>query len=67
MKTSSYVSLTDPRGEQGWRMLPIRISFIRQVKIFLHLYPVGGEPSPSLSPNGGILRWESEIRAHYYL
>jgi hypothetical protein len=62
MKTSSHVSLTGPRGERGWGMLPHpRPRLPVGGEIFPVYIPVGEEISPSPSPNRGILRGESGI------
>jgi hypothetical protein len=60
MKTSPYTSLTGPRGERGWGMFPHPRPHLPIGGGFFPVYiPVGGEPSPSPSRNGGIPREES--------
>jgi hypothetical protein len=62
MKTSSHVSLTGPRGERGWGMLPHPHPRLPVGGENFPVYiPVGEEISPSLSPNRGIPRVESGI------
>jgi hypothetical protein len=62
MKTSSHVSLTGPRGERGWGMLPHpRPRLPVGGEIFPVYILVGEEISPSPSPNRGIPRGESGI------
>jgi hypothetical protein len=60
MKTSSHVSLTGPRGERGWGMLPHPRLPVGE-EIFPVYIPVGEEISPSPSPNRGIPHGESGI------
>jgi hypothetical protein len=62
MKTLSHVSLTGPRGERGWGMLPHpRPRLPVGGELFPIYIPVGEETSPSPSPNRGIPRGESRI------
>jgi hypothetical protein len=62
MKTSSHVSLTGPRGERGWGMLPHpRPRLPVGGEIFPVYIPMGEEISPSPSPNRGIPHGESGI------
>jgi hypothetical protein len=62
MKTLSHVSLTGPRGERGWGMLPHPRPRLPVGGEFSPIYiPVGEETPPSPSPNRGIPRGESEI------
>jgi hypothetical protein len=62
MKTSSHVSLTGPRGERGWGMLPHPHPRLPVGGENFPVYiPVGEEISPSPSPNRGIPRGESRI------
>jgi hypothetical protein len=62
MKILSHVSLTGPRGERGWGMLPHPRPRLPVGGEFLPVYiPVGEETSPSPSPNRGIPRGESGI------
>ena len=62
MKTLSHVSLTGPRGERGWGMLPHpRPRLPVGGELFPIYIPVGEETSPSPSPNRGIPRGESGI------
>jgi hypothetical protein len=62
MKTLSHVSLTGPRGERVWGMLPHpRPRLPVGGELFPIYIPVGEETSPSLSPNRGIPRGESGI------
>jgi hypothetical protein len=64
MKTLSHVSLTGPRGERGWGMLPHpRPRLPVRGEIFPVYIPVGEEISPSPSSNRGIPRGESGIRS----
>jgi hypothetical protein len=68
MKTSSHVSLTGPRGERGWGMLPhSRPRLPVEGEIFPVYIPVGEEISPSPSPNRGIPQGKSGIGSHYHL
>jgi hypothetical protein len=62
MKTLSHVSLTGPRGERGWGMLPHPHPRLPVGEEFSPVYiPVGEETSPSPSPNRGIPHGESGI------
>jgi hypothetical protein len=62
MKTLSHVSLTGPRGERGWGMLPHpRLRLPVGGELFPIYIPVGEETSPSPSPNRGIPHGESGI------
>jgi hypothetical protein len=62
MKILSHVSLTGPRGERGWGMLPHpRPRLPVGGELFPIYIPVGKETSPSPSPNRGIPRGESGI------
>jgi hypothetical protein len=62
MKTLSHVSLTGPRGEQGWGMLSHPRPHLPVGGEFSPVYiPVGEETPPSPSPNRGIPRGESGI------
>jgi oxalate---CoA ligase len=60
MKTSSHVSLTGPRGERGWGMLPHPRLPVGGENFPVYI-PVGEEISTSPSPNRGIPRGESGI------
>jgi hypothetical protein len=58
----SHVSLTGPRGERGWGMLPHpRPRLPVGGELFPIYIPVGEETFPSPSPNRGIPRGESGI------
>jgi hypothetical protein len=62
MKTLSHISLTGPRGERGWGMLPHpRPRLPVGGELFPIYIPMGEETSPSPSPNRGIPRGESGI------
>jgi hypothetical protein len=64
MKTSSYVSLTGPRGEQGWRMHPHPRPRLPIGGEFFPIYiPEGEKTFPSPPPNRRIPRGESGIRS----
>ena len=62
MKTLSHVSLTGPRGERGWGMLPHPRPRLPVGGEYSLVYiPVGEETPPSPSSNRGIPRGESGI------
>ena len=67
MKTSSHVSLTGPRGERGWGMLPHPRPRLPVGGEFSPVYiPVVKETSLSLSPCWGLVLkyYESRTRQH---